>query len=63
MIRIDAELEDIPLTDSHVLDQTPRGVGDIGRLRSPQRGRQPGDRLIEVQVGAATIEQIQHVFS
>jgi hypothetical protein len=61
VVRVDAEADDVPPGDPHVLDQAPRSVRQPRRLRPAQRFGQAGDRPLEVEVGVATTQQDQQL--
>jgi hypothetical protein len=63
MFPISAVLENIPLANTQVLQQSPWRMRDTGRLGSTQFGRQPIDRLLEIQVGTPASQQKQHMFA
>lgn len=60
---VPAEFQNVPLGDSHVLDQLPRGVGDTGALGATQRGGKTRHRGIEIGVSAAFTQKIREVFA
>ena len=63
MLRVAAELQDIPLGDAQVF-QEPPGAVRHGRYRAAaEGGRDVGHCLVEVEVGAAAPEEVEEVFA
>jgi hypothetical protein len=63
VVRVDRELNDIPLRDPDVLEQAPGRERLARRLRSPERGRPVGDRLLEPNVRISALEQRHEVLA
>ena len=60
---VDAVAENIPLGDSHVLDQTPGSVGKTWGFLAAKLGWQAGDRLFEIEVAVTAFQQLDEVLS
>ena len=63
VMRIDAELKDVPLGDSHVLDQPPRREWQAWRLGSAELNWHASGRLLEIEMGVTASEQFQQMIS
>ena len=61
VLRIDAVLQDVPLADAEVLQQAPGRMGTSRRLRTTKLGGKSIDRRIKIQVGTASLQQVQNV--
>ncbi len=63
MLRVPAELEDIPLGDSHVLKQRPGRERKPRRLHPAKLHRQAGDCFFKIQMRAAAAQQVDQVLA
>jgi hypothetical protein len=60
---IDAEAEDVPLGDPHVLDQAPGSVRQSFRPGTSERNRQASDCFLEIQVRMTSAQELQHMLT
>src|SRR3981081_3305062 len=63
MLRVTAEIQDVPLGEAHVLEQHPGGVGEVrdsyaGELQGPV-----GYGVVEGDVPPAAFQQVENVFA
>src|SRR5207244_13189566 len=58
-----AEFEDVPLRDAPVLEKLPGRMQQPRGSRSAQRRRQILNRIVNVEVGAAALEQVHEVLA
>jgi hypothetical protein len=63
MAWIAAEFEDVPLRDSHVLKQSPGGMGQLPHLFAAQLRWQIRNRLVDIQMGAAAPQKVQQMLA
>ena len=63
MARVAAELQNVPLRDTQVLEHLPSRVGQSRRLHSPQLDRPLGDDVVKRGVCALAAQQLEQVLS
>lgn len=63
MLRVAAELQDVPLADPHVFQKPPGRMRHAGRLGPTDIRGQASDGLFEIEVRTATSQQVEHVFA
>jgi len=61
MFRVATEFEDIPLGNSHVFEELPSRVWKSLDLLAAQFGSKPTNRLVETDMSAFKIQQIDDV--
>src|SRR5262249_17525374 len=57
------ELKNVPLANAQMFQQPPGAVRDTRDGAAAEGGRNAGHRLVELQVGAAALEEIEEVFA
>src|SRR5882762_2375101 len=63
MLRVSAELHNVPLRDPRVLQQLPAGMRQARRKRTALVGRKFFQRIHKLHVSRAALEQIDHVLA
>src|SRR5512147_1967157 len=63
MVTIAAELEDVPLRNSHVLQELPRRIGQALRRPSANARRNAFEGRLHAHVSPSAAKQVQHLFS
>ena len=63
MFWVARKFEDVPLRDSHVLEQFPNGIRHPIGTDSPQFGRNAGKRSFPIEMSIATRKKIDEMFS
>src|SRR5712692_4261222 len=63
MLSVAAEFENVPLRDARMLQQLPTSVRQAGRKRTALVGRELFQRVHELHVRGAALQQIDHVLA
>ena len=63
VFRVDAELQDVPLRQAHVLDQHPRGMWQAVRDFAAKFGGEFRDDFVESGMGMATIQKLDQIIA
>src|SRR5262249_46144179 len=63
VLRIAAKFQDVPLGDSHMLQETPRAVRHRSNRSTAEVAGDIRHRFVETDVGAATAEEVKEVLT